>query len=123
MRIISSIVMTLILTSTLGACSVFQVYTTDVPQGTPITQRKAQAVQIGMSQEQVLNLLGTPALRDTLNPNRWDYIYDYKAGTDGRRAGKPNTNNARQYLKVYFDANGRVVNVDGIASLPTVRQF
>lgn len=122
MRIISSIT-ALILTSTLGACSVFQVYTIDLPQGTPISQHKAQAVQIGMSQEQVLNLLGTPALRDTLNPNRWDYIYEYTAGTEGRRAGKSNVHNASQYLKVYFDANGRVINIDGIASLPAIRQF
>lgn len=118
MRVFSS-VMTAVLVSILSGCSVFQVYTIDVPQGTPITQTQAKAVQVGMSQEQVLNILGTPALQDTLNPNRWDYIYDYTAGTEGQRAKKTNIKNASQHLSVYFDTTGRVARVDGINSLPT----
>ncbi len=103
---------------TLSGCQWFGVYTIDLPQGTPITQATASKVQVGMTTEQVLYILGSPALRDTLAPNRWDYIYDYKAGTDGRRAGKPDIRDASQYLSIYFDNMGRVARIDGIATLP-----
>lgn len=95
-----------------------RVHTIDLPQGTPITQQQAAQVQVGMTQNQVLYLLGSPALRDTLAPQRWDYIYDYTAGTEGKRAKKPNIKNASQYLSVYFDSAGRVARVDGIHTLP-----
>lgn len=101
----------------LSGCNVFRVYTIDLPQGTPITQQKASQVQVGMTANQVLYVLGSPAVRDTLNPNRWDYIYDYTAGTDGKRQGKPNVHHASQYLSIYF-ADGRVVRIDGVDNLP-----
>lgn len=110
----------LLLSSTLilGGCQWFRVYTIDLPQGTPITQSVAQKVQVGMTQQQVLYVLGSPALKDTLAPNRWDYIYDYTAGTDGKRAGKPNIKNASQYLTITFDDNKKVAKIEGISTLP-----
>lgn len=110
----------LLLSSTLilGGCQWFRVYTIDLPQGTPITQSVAQKVQVGMTQQQVLYVLGSPALKDTLAPNRWDYLYDYTAGTDGKRAGKPNIKNASQYLTITFDDNKKVAKIEGISTLP-----
>lgn len=105
----------------LSGCSVFRVYTIDLPQGTPITYAKASQVQVGMTTDQVTYLLGSPALKDTLNPNRWDYLYDFTAGTDGKRAGKKNIKNASQYMSVYFE-NGRVVRILGRESLPETKQ-
>lgn len=105
-------------TLTLSACSIFGVYTIDLPQGTPITQAQAQQIQPGMSKNQVLYLLGSPAMRDTLAPNRWDYIYDYAPGTYGKREGKEVITNASQHLIIYFDESETVVNVEGIESLP-----
>lgn len=101
----------------LAGCSVFRVYTIDLPQGTPITYAQASQIQVGMTADQVLYLLGSPAMRDTLNPDRFDYLYDYKAGTDGKKAKKPNVKNASQYLSVFFE-NGRVVRISGRESLP-----
>ncbi len=114
----------LMITATLGAtvalsgCSLFSVYKIDLPQGTPITQTEAQKLQVGMNQNQVLYILGSPAIRDTLAPNRWDYIYDYKAGTQGERDGIANVKNASQHLIIYFDANGIVNRIEGIETLP-----
>ncbi|MFC0820286.1 outer membrane protein assembly factor BamE [Moraxella marmotae] len=105
----------------LSGCSVFRVYTIDLPQGTPLSVEQAQRVQIGMNANQVLYLLGSPALKDTLAPNRWDYIYDYTAGTEGKRKKKADVKNASQYLSVYFDNQGQVVRIDGIDSLPPTR--
>lgn len=114
----------LMITATLGTtvalsgCSLFSVYTIDLPQGTPITQTQAQKLQVGMNQNQVLYILGSPAIRDTLAPNRWDYIYDYQAGTQGKRDGIADVKNASQHLIIYFDANGIVNRIEGIETLP-----
>ena len=102
----------------LSGCSLFSVYTIDLPQGTPITQMQAQKLQVGMNQNQVLYILGSPAIRDTLAPNRWDYIYDYQAGTEGKRKGIADVKNARQHLIVYFDEQGIVTRIEGVDSLP-----
>lgn len=115
----------LMLTATLGAsvamsgCSLLSVYKIDLPQGTPITQTQAQKLKVGMNQNQVLYILGSPAIKDTLAPNRWDYIYDYQAGTEGQRTGMADINNASQHLVVYFDANGIVTRIEGLETLPT----
>lgn len=105
----------------LSGCQWLRVHTIDLPQGTPITQHRASAVKIGMTTEQVRYVLGSPALQDTLAPNRWDYLYDYRAGTDGKRAGKPNITNASQYFSVYFDKEGRVARIEGLERLPVSR--
>lgn len=103
----------------LSGCSLFSVYKIDLPQGTPITQTQAQKVQVGMNQNQVLYILGSPAIKDTLAPNRWDYIYDYKAGTEGERQGIQDVKNASQHLVIYFDANGLVSRIEGLETLPS----
>lgn len=114
----------LMLTITLGTalslsgCSLFSVYKIELPQGTPITQTQAQNLRVGMNPNQVMYILGSPAIKDTLEPNRWDYIYDYTAGTEGKRKGIPNVKNASQHLKVYFDDNGIVTRIEGIETLP-----
>lgn len=105
----------------LSGCSVFRVYTIDLPQGTPITSAQASQVRVGMTADQVIYLLGSPAIKDTLNPDRFDYLYDYTAGTDGKRAGKKNIKNASQYMSIYFE-NGRVVRIAGRETLPLKNQ-
>lgn len=105
-------------TVALSGCSLFSVYKIDLPQGTPLNQTQAQALKVGMSQNQVLYILGSPAIRDTLEPNRWDYIYDFQAGTEGSRKGIADVKNASQHLRVYFDANGIVSRIEGIETLP-----
>lgn len=103
----------------LSSCSLLSIYKIDLPQGTPITQVQAQKLQVGMNENQVLYLLGSPAIRDTLEPRRWDYIYDYKAGTEGSRKGIADVKNASQHLIIYFDANNLVNRIEGIETLPT----
>lgn len=100
--------------TTLTGC----VYKIDKPQGTPILASKVRAVQVGMTPEQVLYVLGSPAIKDPLAPNRWDYLYDYTAGTDGKRKKKPDIKNASQYISIHFGADGRVVAIDGTQNLP-----
>ncbi|ARB67225.1 Small protein A precursor [Moraxella catarrhalis] len=105
----------------LTGCSTFRVYTIDLPQGTPLSAAQANQIQVGMNANQVLYLLGSPALRDTLAPNRWDYIYDHTAGTDGKRQKKSDIKNASQYLSIHFNNQGIVTRIDGRDSLPDTR--
>ena len=123
MRLLPSALIAALLCTTVGltGCNVFRVYTIDVPQGTPITSQQASQIKVGMSADQVLYLLGSLAIHDTLNPNRFDYLYDYQAGTDGKRAGKKNIHNASQYLSIYFE-NGRMVRILGRETLPNKTQ-
>lgn len=96
----------------LPACTWLSVYKIDIPQGTPINPNQLAQVKVGMNQNQVLYLLGSPAVRDTLNPNRWDYIYDFTAGKIAQREGKPDIHNAQQYVKIYFDSAGNVSRIE-----------
>ena len=120
----TSVLRKIVITSMLSAavamsgCSLLSVYKIDLPQGTAITQTQAQKIQVGMNQNQVLYILGSPAIRDTLEPKRWDYIYDYQAGTEGRRKGIADVKDASQHLVIYFDDNGLVNRIEGIDSLP-----
>lgn len=118
-RIVSVLALSSMLTLT--GCSIFGVYTIDLPQGTPLSVEQARQVYVGMPAAQVLQVLGSPALQDTLAPNRWDYIYDYTAGTDGKRKKKLNIKNATQYLSIYFDNQGLVSRIEGIEGLPPTR--
>lgn len=124
MNILKTLIYPIVITTTLtlSACSIFGVYKIDLPQGTPVTQAQAQQIQPGMNKNQVLYLIGSPALRDTLAPNRWDYIYDYTPGTYGEREGKEVVSNASQHLIIYFDESDTVVNVEGVETLPESRQ-
>ncbi len=94
----------------------FGVYKVDIPQGTPLTQAQASQIKLGMSQQQVRFLLGSPAITDTLNPNRWDYIYNYIPGTYARKAKIPAS--AGQHLRVYFNEQNVVSRIEGLDTLP-----
>lgn len=79
------IVITAVFTSSfLTGCSTLQfpgVYKIDVEQGNVITQEMIDQLKPGMSVEQVEYIMGSPLIKDTFNPNRWDYLYSIsKAG-------------------------------------------
>ena len=110
------LMLTLFITSILAGCSVFSVYKVDIPQGTPLTKAQASKVQVGMSYQQVRFLLGSPTITDPLNPQRWDYIYNYIPGTYAKKA-KLNAAHG-QHLQIYFDEVGNVKSIQGLETLP-----
>ncbi|CAA0094097.1 outer membrane protein assembly factor BamE [Zhongshania aliphaticivorans] len=62
----------------LAACSSLEfpgVYRLPIDQGNIITQEMVDQLKIGMTRSQVEYVMGTPLVRDTFNPNRWDYVY------------------------------------------------
>jgi len=51
----------------------------DVQQGNILTQEMLAQLHTGLSKKQVKFVLGTPIIQDPFHPNRWDYVYWYKA--------------------------------------------
>lgn len=47
----------------------------EITQGNIIEESAVSQLKLGMTEEQVKFLLGTPALRDIFHPDRWDYIH------------------------------------------------
>lgn len=99
----------------LGGCNALRVYTIDLPQGNPVTRETAAKLKPGMTPSQVRYLLGSPMVTDTLNPDRWDYVYHFRPGTYAREAGAQKISN--QHLVLHF-AQGRLAVIEGLESLP-----
>lgn len=88
---------------------IFRPYVPDVVQGNFISSEQYAKLQLGMSREQVRQILGTPLLASYFHANRWDYIFEFK------RAGQPI--GKERLVTVYFDGD-KVVKFEGDA-LPT----
>lgn len=61
--------------SSISACSFFQPYKFNIPQGNEFNDEKFEQVKAGMTPAQVIYLLGTPAIQDPFAKDRWDYVY------------------------------------------------
>ena len=91
------------------ANKIFQPYVPDVVQGNFISSEQYSKLQIGMTREQVRQIMGTPLLADYFHANRWDYVFEFKR--DGQRIAKD------RRVTIFFDEN-KLVKIDGDA-LPT----
>lgn len=117
-KIMLALVATTALSGVMSGCSVLGVYRIDIPQGAPLTAAQVSQLRVGMTQQQVRYLLGSPSLTDTLQPDRWDYAYRYQAGTYAKKAGlKPVTD---QRLSLYFK-NNALARIEGANSIPEVQ--
>ncbi|VAW39476.1 hypothetical protein MNBD_GAMMA01-2318 [hydrothermal vent metagenome] len=54
------------------------IYKTPVQQGNVLVQTDIDQIKPGMSKRQVAIILGTPAIADPFNQNRWDYVNTFK---------------------------------------------
>jgi len=70
-------------------------YKIDIVQGNVVTREQAQALQVGMSRQQVRELLGSPLLASVFHADRWDYVFTF------RRQGQATQ---QRKLTVYFKA-------------------
>jgi outer membrane protein assembly factor BamE len=60
------------------------VYRVDVQQGNLLDDEDVEAVQPGMTRNQVRFLLGTPVVEDSFHQDRWDYVYYFRRGRSRR---------------------------------------
>jgi len=82
---IKKLVSALFLTFSLSGCSFLYdtfVYQIDVTQGNYIDDEKIAQIELGMTQEQIIFILGSPMLIDEFNSSKWYYIRYIKPGGD-----------------------------------------
>ena len=86
-----------------GCSSIFPgVYKIDIQQGNQLKDESVDQLRTGMSQRQVVYLLGSPTLQDPFHPNRWDYVYHLKDGDDAIKS---------RHVKIEFK-EGYVSNIE-----------
>lgn len=81
-------------------------YAVEVQQGSVIEQADLERLRPGMSERQVMHLMGAPDIVEPAAGNRWDYIYTLEQ--DARRV-------AYERVTVFFE-NGRVSDVEHIVN-------
>ena len=59
-------------------------YKQPIYQGNLIEKAAADQLQVGMSKQQVQNLLGTPSISDPFHHERWDYTASERTNRIGR---------------------------------------
>jgi outer membrane protein assembly factor BamE len=85
-------------------------YRITVVQGNFVSQEAANQMQVGMSRDQVKQLIGTPLLTDMFHTDRWDYVFYFKRGS---------TSVVQQRDFVVNFASDRVVSWSGGENLPS----
>jgi outer membrane protein assembly factor BamE len=78
------------------------VHKIDVQQGNALDVEMVDKVKIGMTQDQVQFVLGSPLITDSFHPERWDYIYLFTPGYGEQE---------KRQLTLIFD-RGEVIEID-----------
>ncbi len=87
----------------LSGCSFLHIHKMDIEQGNVITPEMANKIHVGMSKDQVKEILGNPILVNVFDNNRIDYVYTYKPGY-----GQID----ERYMTLLF-SHGRLVHIRG----------
>jgi len=88
-------------------------YRITIEQGNALTSEAVAQLKLGMTQDQVRYLLGTPLLTDVFHRNRWDYVFSYRRGHHDFVK--------ERHLTVYFD-HGKLTRFEGDA-MPSEREL
>jgi len=87
-------------------------YRVEVVQGNFISREQVQALQPGMSREQVKQVLGTPLVTSLFHADRWDYVFTLR-----RQGVQPQ----QRHLTVFFKGDG-MERVEG-DTMPSEAEF
>jgi outer membrane protein assembly factor BamE len=103
----------ILLVACLAACSWLpRVHRVTVQQGNVISQEMIDKLKPGMTRRQVAFIMGEPILRNTFEPDRWDYVYSVLV---------PNVGRQERHVSLYFQ-NDALVSFSGDyvpSSVPT----
>ncbi len=50
----------------------------NIQQGNILDDDDVDQLSLGMGKEQVTDILGTPVINDTFEPDRWEYVYTHE---------------------------------------------
>lgn len=76
--------------------SVVTPYKIDIVQGNFVSREQVQALQPGMSRQQVRELLGTPLMTSLFHADRWEYVFTIK---------RPSSEMESRKLTVFFQGD------------------
>ena len=79
-----------------------EVYKPTIMQGSILDLEDVKELQLGMSKELVISLIGTPSVIDSFNNNEWNYINHTSSDGEVR---------VHYSLKLYFE-NNALTNID-----------
>ena len=88
---------------------IFRPYVPDVVQGNFISSEQYAKLQLGLTREQVQQIMGTSLLADYFHANRWDYVFEFKR--EGQKISQ------ERVVTIIF-ADNKVIKFEGNA-LPT----
>ncbi|GAB3765972.1 hypothetical protein GCM10028796_24370 [Ramlibacter monticola] len=88
-------------------------YKVEVVQGNFISREQVQALQPGMSRDQVRQVLGTPLVSSLFHGDRWDYVFTL------RRQGVPPQ---QRHLAVFFKGDA-LERTEGGEAMPSEAEF
>jgi len=88
-------------------------YRVEIVQGNVITREQVELARLGMSRQQVRDILGTAMLSSPFHAERWDYVFTI------RRQGTPEQ---RRHVVVHFDGD-RMQRLEAPADLPSENEF
>lgn len=89
----------------LSACSLLpSPYKPPVMQGNVIKTEQVQQLQLGMTESQVTYVLGTPMVKNTVQPNQWHYLFT------SRYADKDSKMSEVKHLVLTFN-NGQLQDI------------
>lgn len=100
---------------------IFRPYRPDVVQGNFISREQLETVRVGMSKDQVKQLLGTPLLNDIFHADRWDYIFVYKRGDTQQSEQRAVTLTFKGLTLAKIEAEGLPSEKDLISEIDTLR--
>lgn len=92
--------------ASLSACTFPGVYKLNVQQGNIVTQEMLSELQPGMSQRQVIYVMGNPVAKSPFVDNQWDYIYTLEKRDEVVK---------RYHVTLFFDAMGAYSHYTGEA--------
>lgn len=92
MRRVLILIISLFFSQFLASCA----YKPDVQQGNTLDKKQISQLKIGMSQQQVVFIMGTALLKDPFHKERWDYVYTLAKGYNKAE---------RRLLTLYFKHN------------------
>jgi len=95
----TTILLSLIFILFSSACS----YKTPIQQGNVLKQEEVDEIKPGMNKRQIAIILGTPAIADPFDQDRWDYINTIKY--------KGKTSKPKRFT-LYFE-NDKLVRTEG----------
>ena len=82
------------------------VYRIDIQQGNVIDQEMVDRLRLGMNKRQAQFVLGAPMLIDPFHANRWDYVYLFRPGTEGKGEAR------KERVSLFFEED-RLVKITG----------